>query len=172
AALRAVLVHLRELVERVALEPLAELTEVVAQRGGVRGIEVHEDEPFPHFGFDGRESVVGLVEIEELVLLLHERARALEVVAPAVVLAGELATGTAGLLAGEVLPDELVAPMAAHVVERADLVLRRAHDHDRGARAVELLREVAADLGQLLDAPDVQPRAPEDRLALELVPLG
>ena len=38
-----------------------------------------------------REAVVGLVEVEELALLLHEGEVALEAVAPAVVLAGELA---------------------------------------------------------------------------------
>ena len=43
----------------------------------------------------GHEPVVGLVEVEELVLLLHERAGAVEPVAPAVVLAGELPAGAA-----------------------------------------------------------------------------
>ena len=58
------------------------------------------------------------VEVEELGLLLDEGQRAFEVVAPAVVLAGELPADAAGLLAGVVLPHELVAPVAADVVER------------------------------------------------------
>ena len=74
ADLGAVLVHLRQLVERVALEALAELAEVLAQRRGVRGVEVHEDEPLPHVDLHRREAVVGLVEVEELRLLLHEGA--------------------------------------------------------------------------------------------------
>ena len=41
------------------------------------------------------QAVVGLVEVEELRLLLDEGQRAVEVVAPAVVLAGELAARAA-----------------------------------------------------------------------------
>ena len=49
----------------------------------------------------GTEPVVGLVEVEELALLLHERAAAVEVVLPAVVLAHELTTAPARLLRGK-----------------------------------------------------------------------
>ena len=59
-------------------------------------------------GLHRREAVVGLVEIEELALLLHEREVALEGVAPAVVLALELPARARGLLARVVLPHELV----------------------------------------------------------------
>ena len=51
------------------------------------GVEVHEDEPLPRLDPHRREAVVGLVEVEELILLLHEGEVALEAVAPAVVLA-------------------------------------------------------------------------------------
>ena len=47
-----------------------------------------------------------------------------------------------------------------------------AHDDDRGLRDRDLLGEVAPVARQLLDPADVQPRPPEDRLALELVELG
>ena len=74
---------------------------------------MHRDEP-----------VVGLVEVEELLLLLHEVQRAVEVVAPAVVLAHELAGDAARLLLREVVPDQLVAAVTADVVERPDLPVR------------------------------------------------
>src|SRR5262249_22986489 len=154
-------------VERVGLESLPELTEVVAQRGVVRGIEVDEDEARPHVGLDRCQAVVLLVEAEELGLLLHERELSVERIAPAVVLADELTAGPARLFAREVGPDELVAAMAADVVEGADLVVRPPHDDDRGARGVELLREVAAHLRELLHAADVQPGAAENGVALE-----
>src|SRR5262249_53483259 len=112
-----------------------------------------------------------LVEVEELVFLLHERALALQRVTPAVVLAGELAARARGLFTRVVLPHELVAPVPADVVEGAVLVLAGAHDDDRRARRVEFLGEVAADPRQLLDAPDVQPGAAEDGVALALVVL-
>src|SRR5262249_19727086 len=56
--------------------------------------------------------------------------------------------------------------------EGADLAVAVAHDDDRRACGVELLREVAADAGELLDPAEVQPGLLEDGLALELVPLG
>ena len=88
------------------------------------------------------------------------------------VLAGEVAADPGGLLRGEVVPHELVAAVAADVVERRELVGARADDDDRGAGRVDLLGEVRADAGQLLDPADVEPALLEDRLALELVELG
>src|SRR5207247_11441431 len=58
--------------------------------GGVYA-EVHEDPALPRLAAHRHQSERGLVEVEELGLLLHERQVAFEVVAPAVVLAGELA---------------------------------------------------------------------------------
>ena len=78
----------------------------------------------------------------------------------------------ARLLAREVGPHQLVAAVAADVVERADLAVHVAHDDDRRVGDRELLGEVAALPRELLDPADVQPRALEDRLALELVELG
>jgi hypothetical protein len=61
--------------------------------------------------------------------------------------------------------------VAADVVERTNLVVEPAHDDDRRSCRIDLAGEVAALARELLDATDVQPRAPEDRLALELVEL-
>src|SRR4029077_19120114 len=117
------------------------------------------------------EAVARLVEVEELALLLHERAGAVGPVSPAVVLARELAADTLRLLIGVVLPDELVAPMPAHVVERPDLPVETAGDDQRGAGDVEVLGEVAAGPGKLLDPTDVEPRPLEDRPPLEFIVL-
>src|SRR5690606_7245304 len=141
--LRAVAVDLGHLVEGVALDPRAEPTHVVAQRRGLV-VEVDEDEPLPHLAAHGHQAELREVELEELGLLLDEGEGALEVVAPAVVLAGELATGAAGLLAGVVLPHQLVAPVTADVVEGTGGATDVAHDDDRGAGGVELAGEVAA----------------------------
>ena len=170
--LGAVLVHLRHAVERVVDDAGAELAHVVGERRAVLVVEVHEDEARPRLAPHRHEAEVGPVEVEELALLLHERQVAVEAVAPAVVLAGELPGGAADLFAGVVVPHQLVAAVAADVVEGADLAGHVAHDDDRGARRVELTREVAAVAGQLLDAADVQPGAAEDGVALELVVLG
>ena len=118
------------------------------------------------------QAVAALVEVEELALLLHEGEVAVEVVAPAVVLAGELPADAAGLLLREVVPHQLVAAVPADVVERLDLAVGGAHHDDRRVGDLQLLGEVAALARKLLDAADVQPRALEDRLALELVELG
>ncbi len=120
----------------------------------------------------GREAVVGLVEVEELTLLLHEREVAFERVAPPVVLALELPAGAVHLFVGVVLPHQLVPAVAADVVERTHLVVAGAHHDDRGAGRVDLLGEVAPLLRDLLHPTDVEPRPGEDRLALELVVLG
>ena len=77
--------------------------------------------PFHTSHVHGPQSVRGLVDVEELRLLLHERQRALEVVAPAVVLAGELPAASPGLLIGKVIPHQLVSAVPADVVERPDL---------------------------------------------------
>ena len=119
ATLDPEVVPVGHLVERVVLDAEEHRAEEVAQRLARLLGEVHEDEPGEHVAVHRDQRVVGLVEVEELALLLHERARAVEAVAPPVVLAGELARGAARLLAREVLPHELVAAVPADVVERA-----------------------------------------------------
>src|SRR5262249_33767803 len=69
-------------------------------------------------------------------------------------------------------PHELVAAMAADVVEGADLVVHAADDDQRGVGDCEILGEEAALPPELLDPSDVQPGPLEDGLALELVELG
>ena len=59
-------------------------------------------------------------QTEELALLVHVGACAVEAVPPAVVLADELPGVAAGLVTGRALPDQLVAPVPAHVVEGPD----------------------------------------------------
>ena len=167
----AVLVHLRHRLEGVALEVAAVLPEIVEQRRRVVRVQVDEDKAFPRVDLHGHEPVLRLVQVEELALLLHERARAVEAVAPAVVLAGELAHGPLDLFTRVVVPHQLVAAVPAHVVEGAHLAVLVLHHEDRRARGVDLPGEVAAGLGELFDAADVQPGAAEDRLALELVVL-
>ena len=65
-----------------------------------------------------------LSQVEELVLLVHVGARAVEAVAPAVVLADELPGVAAGLVAGRAVPHELVAAVPADVVEGPDPPVR------------------------------------------------
>src|SRR5262249_7546394 len=134
--------------------------------------EVHEDEAVPHVAVYGDERELRLVDAEELALLQHVGELPVEVVPPAVILAGELPAAAARLGARIVVPDELVAAVTAHVVEGADLVVHAAHDDQRRLRDRELAREEAALAPQLLDPPDVQPGPLEDRLALELEELG
>ena len=167
-----VLVDLGHLVERIAGDAVPELPEVLAQRRGVVGIEVDEDEALPRLDLDAGQPVVVPVEVEELRLLLDEGQLALGGVAPTVVLAGELAAGPAGLVTGVVVPDELVAAVPADVVEDVDLTVGAPDDHQRGPGRVELLGEVAPVAGELLHPADVQPGAGEDGLALELVVIG
>ena len=116
----------------------------------------------------GDEAVVRLVEVEELLLLLDERACTVEVVAPGVVLADELARGAARLLLGVVVPDQLVPAVPAHVVEGTDLAVLPLHDDDGRLGDGELLGEVAPRARQLLDPAHVEPGPLEDGLALQL----
>jgi hypothetical protein len=91
---------------------------------------------------------------------------------PGVVLAGELAAGAGRLLGGEVVPDQLVAPVPADVVEGADLPVLAPHQDQRRVRDRELLGEVAAGPGQALHPPDVEPGPFEDRRPFGLVTGG
>src|SRR3954469_2069871 len=75
------------------------------------------------------------------------------------------------LLEGVVLPQHLVAPVRADVVEGADHAVLAPHDDDRGVEELQLAGEVAARLGHTLDPPDVEPGLLEDVLALFLVEL-
>ena len=127
--------------------------------------------PFQTSHCTGLKPVLRGVEVEELARLLHEGQLALEVVAPAVVLAGELPAGALDLLVGKVVPHQLVSAMTADVVEGADLLVLALHHDDRRLGGVDLLGEVAADARQLLDAGDVEPGALEDGLAFEFVEL-
>ena len=166
-----VLVDLGHLVERIAGEAGAELAEVVVQRRRVVGIEVDEDEPLPRLHLDHGQPVVGPVEVEELRLLLDEGQLPVDRVAPTVVLAGELPAGAAGLLAGDSRSRPACCPGAGRCCGRRGLAVRAPDDDDRGSGGVELLGEVAAVAGELLDPAHVQPGAGEDGLALELVVL-
>ena len=125
-------VGLGHLVEGIALQALREVAEVVGQRFGVV-VEVDEDEALPDLAAHRHQPVVGLVEVEELVLLLDEGQVALQAVAPGVVLAGELTAGAGHLLARIVVPHQLVSAVAAHVVERPDLVVGVLDDDHRRA---------------------------------------
>ena len=130
--LGAELVHLGHLAEGVLLDPGAESTHVLLQRFGIV-VEVDEHEAGPHLAAHRHQAEVGEVEVEELRLLLYEVERSVEVVAPPVVLARELAADTAGLLGRVVLPDEFVATVPADVVESPRLVTAVVDDDDRGA---------------------------------------
>ena len=165
-------VHLGHLTERVTGQTLTERVERLGERLGRLVVEVDEDEAFPHVTGHRDQTEVLLVEVEELRLLLHEVQAAVEVIAPGVVLARELATRARGLLLRVVVPHQLVAPVAAHVVERTDRAVTVLDDDDAALRPSELLGEVAADAGELLDAPDVQPFLLEDRVDLLLPVLG
>ncbi|MEZ4292455.1 MAG: hypothetical protein R3E53_18690 [Myxococcota bacterium] len=77
---------------------------------------------------DPGQGELGEVEIEELRRVVHVGDVALEVEAPAVVLAGELTAAAGGLAVEVVAPDELVAAMRAGVVEGADVVVETARD--------------------------------------------
>jgi hypothetical protein len=89
-----------------------------------------------------------------------------------VVLAGELPAGSTDLFGRVVGPHQLVAAVAADVVEGSDLVVHATDDDQRGARDREILGEEAALSPELLDPPDVQPGPLEDGLALELIEFG
>src|SRR5262245_8575974 len=134
-------------------------------------LERYEDEPRPDLAAHRHEPVVGFVEIEELALLLDVGAFSVESVCPPVVFADELATIPLRLGAGIIGPDEFVPAVAADVVERADDAINTPDDDHRRARDGELLGEIAAVARELLDSPNVEPHALEDRLALELVEL-
>src|SRR5262249_55999964 len=88
-----------------------------------------------------------------------------------VVVGGEVAAGSTDLLGRVVRPHQLVAAVAADVVEGADLVVHAPDDDQRGTRDRELLREEAPLSPELLDPPDVQPGPFEDGFALELCEL-
>src|SRR6185436_16243360 len=115
------------------------------------------------------QSVARLVQVEELLLLLHEGEVAVEVVAPGVVFAGELPTDAAGLLPRFVVPHQLVAPVATDVVVGLDLATGGADHDDRGVGGCHFLGEIAALTRKLFYATDIEPGALEDRLALQLV---
>ena len=120
----------------------------------------------------GARPSVGLVDVEELVLLVHERAAAVEAVAPPVVLARELPGDAAAVLGGLVGPHQFVAAVTAHVVKGAHLAVRVAGDEHRRARGGDVLREPAAVARQVVDAADVEPRPAKDRVAFAFVELG
>src|SRR5262245_10853349 len=160
-----------ERAERVPVERRDHRPEELPQALPRLASEIDEDEPVPHLAVDGRETVSVPLDAEELVLLLNERELAVEAVAPAVILADELAAYPLRFFARELVPYELVAAVAADVVEGAHSAALVAHHDDRGARDLDLPGHVAADARHILDPPDVQPRPLEDRLALERVEL-
>src|SRR5262245_16678750 len=101
--------------EGIAFEGADHRAQVVPQRlAGFMG-EVREDEPGPGLAVHRSQAELFLAQIEELVLLVHVGAGAVEAVPPAMVLANEPARVAAGLVTGRAFPDQLVAPVPAHV---------------------------------------------------------
>ncbi|GAB3011567.1 hypothetical protein MBOU_50670 [Mycobacterium bourgelatii] len=90
---------------------------------------------------------------------------AVEAVPPAVVLAGKRAAVARRLLLRVLLPDHLVATVCAHVVERVDVVVQIAGDHNRRQPGRRLAGEVGTLARQAFQSANAQPRALEDRLA-------
>ena len=90
---------------------------------------------------------------------------ALQVEPPAVVAADELVSRAAGVLGSLGCIDQSAAAMRAHVVVGADLVWRRAHDQDRIVE--DVVGEIIADLGDVLEPAGLLPH-----LAPQLVALG
>ena len=86
-------------VERVALERADHRPEELPQRLARLSARFTKMKPAHTSQWTGARPSVGLVEVEELVLLVHICAATVEAVAPAVVLADELAADAAGLLA-------------------------------------------------------------------------
>src|SRR5262249_26940752 len=132
-------------IERVALERGDHRPEEIADRLYRPPGEIDEDEAGPHLAVHGHQAVAALFDVEELALLLDERQRTVKAIAPPVGFAHELPAGRLRFFAGEVAPRELVAPVAADVVERADRPVAVAHDDDRCPGDRDLPREVAAD---------------------------
>src|SRR5262245_12482774 len=155
--------------EGITLQTLRAVAEIVGERFGVV-VEVDEDEALPDLAAHRNQPEVRLVEVEELALLLDEGQIALQRVAPGVVLAGELTARAGHLLTRIVVPHQLVSAVAAHVVERPDLVVGVLDDDHRrsGAGRRHLSCEVASLLGEPLHPADVQPALLEDCLLLEL----
>src|SRR6185437_1272919 len=116
-------VTLRQLAERVIVEPGDHRAEEIAKALCGLGVKVDENEAIPHVTWHRSQTVVGQIEVEELRLLLDKRECALQVVPPPVVLAGELTAGAASLVTGKIVPHQLVSTVAAHVVEGTDLVV-------------------------------------------------
>ncbi len=161
-----------QLVERVAVQPGDHRAEELAQALSRLGIEVDEDEPIPHVAVHRGQSVPGRVEVEELRGLLHIGERAVQAVAPAVVLAGELPAGAACLFVRKVVPHQFVSAMPTDVVEGPDLLVAALDQDDGDAGDLDLLGQIATGPRQLLDAGHVQPRPLEDRLTFQLVEFG
>ena len=165
------LVAFGQLVERVVVQAGDHRAEELAQGLTRLVVEVDEDEAVPHIAVHGSQTVFGGVEVEELRFLLHEFQRAVEIVAPAVVLAGELSAGTAGLLGGKVVPHQLVSPVPTDIVESPDALVAAFDQDHRGAGDLDLLGQIAADARQFLDPGNVEPGPFEDRFAFEFVEL-
>ena len=101
-----------------------------------------------------------------VVLLADVGARAVQTIGPAVEAADEGLPGlVAGVLGAGRHVDEPAAAVHADVVVGAKLVGARAHHDDRVV--TDVVGQVAADVGDLLDAPDLLPH-----LAPQLVSLG
>ena len=161
----AQLVHLEALERGDRLGAVGERRHERALRAA--GRHVHEHEPGVVVDRDVVQRVVGPVEV--LVFLHVGRADQLsvQVERPRVVRADERLAHALGALD---VVEELRAAVAADVVEGAQLAGVVAHDEDRLAR--DVAHDVVAGVRDLLGAPDADPLAPPDLLALVLPDLG
>ena len=172
----------RDLPVAVEVQPLAPLVAHVLQpervedlRGGKQvvrqrfTVRIHVDEQPTAPGVDLNRSEMGVLRRQlalPVVLLADVRARAVESVCPAVESADErLACSATGILGTVGGVDQPTAAMHAHVVMCLEFVWTRAHDDDRVVE--DVVGQVVADLGDLLDPADLLPH-----LAPQLVAFG
>ena len=150
--------------QAVRQNPLGNPPKDLGQRGRVRWFEAHEHEAFPDIDRDGHQPEVLLVEQLGPVELGHSAERTIQLIRPAVVLAGQRLDATGGF------QGQWPAPMTAHVVKRAEDSVLVSDDQNR------IVRHRGQEVGpRTLDHRDVANPLPcgrEDRVAIDGVPAG
>ena len=125
--------------------------------------QVDEEEALPDVEMHGCQAELLLLHAVEVLFVRDPPELAFHVERPRVVLAAEPAPAGALLV-----PYQLVASVRAHVMEGPDLLVLAANDQDRRLADGDVADHVVAGLGDVLDAPNVDPGPAEYLLAFEL----
>ena len=124
------------------------------------GAQVNKDKAFPGVCGQWGEAKCVFIKIKKVRFIGNKTERAFKRIRPAVELAAE------SLAAPALIPDNLIAPMRADIMESPYLTVLAAYNQDRGAAHRQVFDIIVSRVGDVINTTDVEPEFAKNFFAL------